>query len=83
MEARYPTDFEDESQVLVTQIGPTCCAPSHKLATTPVVIPEDEAPVRAHLIHSSLRTTSTSEPPPQARVERQAWGNSAITTRDS
>lgn len=61
MEAKYPTDVEDESQVLVTQIQSTCHPHPPLMATTLIVLPKDEVPVQAHPTHSRLRTTATAQ----------------------
>lgn len=81
MEAKYPTDVEDESQVLITQIPSTCHASlPHKLATTPTVIPENETPLRAHPTHPTLpppthllshQSTSPREAPEKAPLKCQ------------
>lgn len=76
MEANYSTDVEDESQVLITQLWSTCQASlSHKLTTTPVVIPENKTSVQAHPTHPTVPTTSTSRSVPKARLGRQARGS--------
>lgn len=61
MEAKYPTDVEDESQVLVTQIQSTCHPQPHPLATTRIVLPKDEVPVQAQPTRSRLCTIATAQ----------------------
>lgn len=77
MEANYSTDVEDKSQVLITQqLWSTCHASlSHKLTTTPVVIPENKTSVQAHPTHPTVPTTNTSKSVLKARLGRQAWGS--------
>lgn len=60
-------------KVLISQLWSTCHAfLSHKLTTTPVVIPENKTSVQAHPAHPTVPTTNTSESVPKARLGRQA-----------
>lgn len=76
MEANYSTDVEEKSQVLITQLWSTCHASlSHKLTTTPVVIPENKTSVQAHPTLPMVPTTNTSKSVLKARLGMQAWGS--------